>query len=128
MVVDDDENVRLLVKVILTRQGYEVEIASSGAAGLAAMKRSVPDLILLDMAMPDMGGLAFLEAKAKSDVAADIPVIVVSGRSRNADVAAAISLGASNFVAKPFHQDRLLANIAGLLPPTVDAVPSRAAG
>lgn len=126
LVVDDDENVRLLVKVLLSRRGYEVETAPGGMAGLAALSLSDPDLVLLDISMPDMDGLSFLEKRAQATQIRDIPVIVLSGRNSEADVAAAMTLGASNYVAKPFHQERLLEDIARCLPQPAGPMPSHA--
>jgi two-component system, chemotaxis family, chemotaxis protein CheY len=132
LVVDDDRNVRLLVEHLLSGQGYEVETADSGAAGLAALKAAAsngaaPDLVLLDMTLPDMDGLAFLEARTAvaGPQIADVPVIVLSGRSGNADVVAALTCGASNYVAKPFRHDQLLSHVARMLPQSSDV---RAAG
>ncbi|ESQ87734.1 RNA polymerase subunit sigma-54 [Asticcacaulis sp. AC460] len=127
LVVDDDENVRLLVKVLLSRRGYEVETAPGGMAGLAALSLSTPDLVLLDISMPDMDGLSFLEKRAQAGHERDIPVIVLSARNSEADIDAAMTLGASNYVAKPFHQDQLLGHIARFLPqPPVNPMPSHA--
>ncbi|ESQ87735.1 hypothetical protein ABAC460_18855 [Asticcacaulis sp. AC460] len=125
LVVDDDENIRLLVERLLSGQGYEVETADSGAAGLTALNRSAPDLVLLDLTLPDMDGLAFLEAR--TGAAGDVPVMVLSGRSRNADVVAAFTCGASNYIAKPFQHDQLLSHVARMLLPA-GAEPSQAVG
>ncbi|ESQ74182.1 response regulator [Asticcacaulis sp. AC402] len=117
LVVDDDEHVRLLIKVVLSRRGYDVETAPGGISGLAALSLSDPDLVLLDMSMPDMDGLTFLEKRAQAEQVRHIPVIVLSGRNSRLDVAAAMTLGASDYVVKPFQQDRLLSDIARFLPP-----------
>lgn len=130
LVVDDDDNVRRLVNLVLGRHGYEVETAANGTAGLEALTRSAPDLVLLDMTMPDMDGLAFLEVKARIEATANVPVIVLSARNRNADVVAAITQGASNYIAKPFQPELLAEHVARCLPPETDtgAAPDRAVG
>ncbi|ESQ77117.1 response regulator transcription factor [Asticcacaulis sp. AC402] len=116
LVVEDDEDIQSLIKFILVQNGYDVLCADSGLTALDAMSRWIPELILLDMAMPDMDGLAFLKRRAKFLEFRDIPVICVTARDRNKDVMAAIELGADNYITKPFDNDKLLASIARLLP------------
>lgn len=117
LVVEDDLDIQILLRVLLTRQGYEVSSADSGITALAALAESLPDLILLDMAMPDMDGLTFLQHRGRILEYRDIPVIVVSARDRNTDVMAALEMGADHYVTKPFDNVKLLASIVRLLPP-----------
>lgn len=117
LIVEDDLDIQVLLRVLLTRQGLEVSSADSGVTALAALAESLPDLILLDMAMPDMDGLTFLQRRSQILAYRDIPVIVVSARDRNTDVMAALEMGADHYVTKPFDNAKLLASILRLLPP-----------
>lgn len=116
LIVEDDDDIQLLLSTLLKRQGYAVTSADSGMTALAAMGQVLPDLVLLDMAMPDMDGLTFLSRRAKFVEFRDIPVICVTARDRNKDVMAAIELGASHYITKPFDNAKLLMSIARLLP------------
>ena len=116
LVVEDDVDIQDLLLAVLGRHGYEVATADSGLTALASFAQSIPDLILLDMAMPDMDGLTFLERRCQFKKTKDIPVIVVSARDRNTDVMAALAAGAANYVTKPFDTARLLVCIERLLP------------
>ncbi len=115
LVVEDDEDIQMLLYTVLTRDGYAVETAANGAIGLSVLAGFAPDLILLDMAMPDMDGLTFLSRRAGMTEYRDIPVIVVSARDTNKDVMAAIELGADSYVTKPFDNAVLLTNVRRLL-------------
>ena len=117
LIVEDDPDIQILLRVLLTRQNYEVSSADSGVTALDALAQALPDLILLDMAMPDMDGLTFLQRRAEIAAYRDIPVIVVSARDSNADVMAALDMGADHYVTKPFDNPKLLASIGRLLVP-----------
>ncbi|EGF89669.1 response regulator [Asticcacaulis biprosthecium C19] len=116
--MEDDDDIQSLLKHILKRDGYDVTCADSGMTALGAMAQSIPDLILLDMAMPDMDGLSFLKRRAQFPEFRVIPVICVTARDRNTDVMAAIEMGADHYVTKPFDNAKLLASIARLMPKT----------
>ena len=124
LVVEDDPDIRELLMLILTQQGYDVDTADSGLTGLASLETAIPDVILLDLAMPEMDGLAFLQRRGQIDKIRDIPVIVVSARDSNADVMAALQAGASNYITKPFDTARLLACVQRLM--TLSAAPANA--
>ena len=80
LVVEDDPSVRGLLHTLLTAEGYDVSTASDGLAGLVKAAQTLPDLILLDLMMPDLGGVRVLEELRDDPELADIPVIVVTGK------------------------------------------------
>jgi two-component system response regulator AtoC len=106
LVVDDEENLRLVLRTLLRRHGYEVETAASGEAGLALVDSFGPDVVLTDVRMPKMGGLDLLETlRAKGN---DATVIVMSAYG-NMDMAIeAMKAGAYDYVQKPFKPDEVV--------------------
>ena len=106
LVVDDEENIRLVLRTLLKKHGYDVEMADSGEAALAALDSFDPDVILTDVRMPRMGGLDLLGAlKAKQHPAT---VIVISAYG-NIDLAIeAMKAGAYDYVGKPFKPDEIV--------------------
>ena len=114
LVVEDDPSVRGLLHTLLTAEGYEVSTASDGLAGLRAALDSPPALILLDVMMPDLGGVRVLEELGSDPVLAGVPVIVVTGRvDAVADLEAL--LGAGMVFVKPFAVDELVHKVAELI-------------
>src|ERR1700690_1035459 len=106
LVVDDEENIRLVLRPLLKKRGYEVEVADGGDAALAALDSFDPDVILTDVRMPRMGGLDLLGAlKAKQHTA----TVIVMSAYGNADLAiAAMKAGAYDYVSKPFKPDEIV--------------------
>ena len=110
LVVEDDPNVRGLLQTLLEVEGYAVVTASDGLDGLGQAAASSPELVLLDLVMPDLGGIRVLERLRDDPVLAQIPVIVVTGHEDAlADVRS--SLGPDNVFLKPFAVAELLARI-----------------
>lgn len=102
LVVDDDALITLMVSESLKLQGFDVAIAEDGASALAAVRQRRPALILLDAEMPVLDGFAVLKT-LKADVALNhVPVIMLTARRNARDVKLARSLGASDYLAKPF--------------------------
>ncbi|HVV76649.1 MAG TPA: response regulator [Mycobacteriales bacterium] len=111
LVVEDDPSIRGLLESLLHAEGYAVTTASDGIAGLVKAAASKPALILLDVMMPDLGGVRVLEELAADRNTADIPVIIVTGKI-DAVPALSAKLGEANVIAKPFAVGELLARIA----------------
>lgn len=111
LVVEDDPSVRGLLQTLLVAEGYDVATASDGLAGLVKASRRKPALILLDLMMPDLGGVRVLEELGGDPLLADVPVIVVTGKL---DAVPAISqqLGEDSVFTKPFSVAELLARVA----------------
>ncbi|HNV87024.1 MAG TPA: response regulator [Candidatus Omnitrophota bacterium] len=115
LVIDDQEDLRLVVQDRLTRSGYEVETAEDGKAGLGKAKTLKPDLILLDVNMPKMDGFHVLEHLKKSGETRDIPVIMMTGRNQPEDIRKAIEGYAEKYITKPFEFDQLMAEVRSSL-------------
>jgi DNA-binding NtrC family response regulator len=113
LVVDDDEGVREYVDEVLTRAGLDVVTAGDGERGLEALDERSPDLVLLDLGMPDASGLDLLLRIKRSH--GDLPVVMLSGQGEPANVVESIRRGASDFVGKPFEPERLQDAVARAL-------------
>jgi CheY-like chemotaxis protein len=111
LVVEDDPSVRGLLQTLLTSEGYEVHVASDGIAGLVKASNSPPSLMLLDLMMPDLGGVRVLEELSNDPDLAGIPVVVVTGKLE-AVPALRDALGHDNVFAKPFGVTELLERVA----------------
>jgi DNA-binding response OmpR family regulator len=111
LVVEDDPSVRGLLQTLLTAEGYDVATASDGLAGLVKASSRRPSLILLDLMMPDLGGIRVLEELRGDPALSDVPVIVVTGKI---DAVAGLQdvLGEDSVFAKPFGVAELLARVA----------------
>ena len=110
LVVEDDPSVRGLLQTLLAAEGYEVATASDGLAGLVKATSSPPSLVLLDLMMPDLGGVRVLEEMRDDPDLADIPVIVVTGKVDAVPGMRAL-LGEENVFLKPFAVGELLARV-----------------
>jgi two-component system KDP operon response regulator KdpE len=110
LVVDDEPQIRRLFRAALTRGGYQVAEAADGRSALSLLSIEKPDLVLLDLGLPDRDGLELVER-----LAAAAAVLVVSARDAVDEKVAALDLGASDFVTKPFDPDELLARIRSVL-------------
>jgi two-component system KDP operon response regulator KdpE len=112
LVVDDDPQIRRVMKATLVGHNYEVIEARTGEEALETIQKESPNLILLDMNMPGMGGLETCRAIRSG---ADTPVIILSVRNTEKDKVAALDAGADDYVTKPFGIEELLARIRAAL-------------
>ena len=113
LVVEDDPSVRGLLQTLLASEGYDVATASDGLAGLVKASSQQPALILLDLMMPDLGGVRVLEELRADPDLAYIPVVVVTGKL-DAVPSLRTLLGNDNVFAKPFGVTELLARVAAI--------------
>jgi two-component system, OmpR family, KDP operon response regulator KdpE len=108
LVVDDDPAIRRTLAITLRARGYEVRAASGGRSALELIEESAPDVILLDLGLPDMDGLTVLRrVRGHSQV----PIIVVSARTGSLDKVEALDQGADDFITKPFSIEELVARV-----------------
>jgi CheY-like chemotaxis protein len=122
LVVEDEADVRTVIELTLARDPeLKVRTCSSGQAGLAEAASWSPDLILLDVMMPDMDGLTTLARLRENPVTAHIPVVFLTARARQAELAHFMSLGACGAIAKPFVPKELRTAIKGHLQGTAAA-------
>jgi len=116
LVVDDDQRVRTVVCWQLEADGYAVTEAADGADALAQIERDRPDLVVLDLSLPGIGGLDVLRRVRESDRAdSPLPVIVLSGRSGETDRIIGLDLGADDYLVKPFSPGELAARVRSVL-------------
>lgn len=113
LLVEDDENLVRALRVNLMHEGYEVEWANDGEDGLRLAKRGGHDLVLLDLMLPKLDGFEVLKRLRKSG--SEIPVICLTARGQESDVVAGLSLGADDYVVKPFSVAELMARIEAAL-------------
>jgi len=109
LIVDDEPPIRKLLRVGLTSQGYHITEAGNARAATEELQREPPDLILLDLGLPDMNGHDLL-AKWRAD-GIDLPVVILSSRTDEAGIVKALELGADDYVTKPFGMNELVARI-----------------
>ncbi len=110
LVVEDDPSVRGLLQTLLSAEGYDVATASDGLAGLVKVTHQPPALVLLDLMMPDLGGVRVLEKMREDPALSNIPVIVVTGKVDAVPGMRAV-LGEDNVILKPFAVAELLARV-----------------
>lgn len=111
LVVDDDETLLQSLNWVLADKGYDVEAIGKGAELIARLDSARPDAVLLDLLLPDMDGTEILERLRADERWRDVPIIVISSLSPEEGTERAFSLGASDYVAKPFRVRELLARI-----------------
>jgi excisionase family DNA binding protein len=114
LIVDDDPGLRRHVRVSLEAEGYAVREAGSAEEGLRVLEQEPPDLILLDVMMPEVDGWEMLRRVQERHGVGTIPVVMFSGRAEGAEEAA--SRGAQGFVGKPFDPEQLVESTKQLLP------------
>jgi len=112
LVVDDDADIRLLLRTLLERAGYGVHTAIDGREGLRALHSWRPDLVVLDVTMPGLDGWTTLERIRELT---DVPVLMLSARGAELDKVRGLKSGADDYVSKPFGNQELLARVEALL-------------
>ena len=132
LIVEDEPQLRGLLRLYLERAGYAVTDAGDGAAALAAFAADGADLVILDLMLPGMQGEAVLEALRQE---ADVPILITSAKRSDAERIAGLRLGADDYLAKPFNPHELTARVAAILrrsrpgaPEEGDAIISLGAG
>jgi CheY-like chemotaxis protein len=115
LVVDDDPEIVTFLATLLELEGIESTVATSAAAALEKLEHGVPNLVLLDIAMPDRDGLDLCRELKKDPRTRDVPVFVVSARPGKDVVERALAAGAEEFIRKPFENQELIARIRGRL-------------
>jgi DNA-binding response OmpR family regulator len=112
LVVDDKANVRTLVREYLTEQGFRVAVADNGQNALYAARHEKPDLILLDIMMPEMDGYEFIRVHRKES---ETPIILLTAKLEESDKVIGLELGADDYITKPFGMRELVARINTVL-------------
>jgi two-component system KDP operon response regulator KdpE len=112
LVVDDEPQIRRALRTSLEAHGYEVAAVGTGGEGVVAVAEQAPDLVLLDLGLPDMDGTEVIK---RLRAFAEVPVIVLSVRESQSDKVAALDAGADDYVTKPFGMEELLARLRATL-------------
>ena len=115
VVADDEEDILDLVTTIIERSGHEVLPVRDGAAALAAIRERRPDLVILDIAMPEVDGLEVLRRLRSDAQTSELPVLLLSARAQEDDVRLAFATGANAYVKKPFSPGELSRRVDNLL-------------
>ena len=114
LVVDDEPVNRDIIEDILLMDDYELEMATDGIQCLEKIKQRLPDLLLLDIAMPRMNGIEVCKTLRKDKETQDLPIILLSGFASDADIEEGMAAGANDYLPKPFSPNQLWAAIAKL--------------
>ena len=120
LVVDDDAFIRRPLEFILREEGFDPRIAMDGDEGLAKISEDPPDLIILDLMMPGRDGFDVCRTVKSNPKHADIPIILLSARGSEQDRDRGLSLGAADFMTKPYSRSELLGKIRELLQTSSD--------
>jgi DNA-binding response OmpR family regulator len=115
LVIDDDADIVQFVKMNLELEGYRVETGTSGAEGLEAARREPPDLILLDIMMPDIDGLEVLNRLQVNPATAHVAVVLLTARAQAEDRIRGLEMGADDYITKPFDIEELVARVGTVL-------------
>ena len=114
LVIDDEPDVLMLCRVNLEHAGHDVLVAESGEAGLELARNERPDLIVLDLMMPNMDGFEVLEELAAAGVTRDVPVLILTARTRMDDKVRGWRAGADAYLTKPFTPATLVDDVERL--------------
>ncbi len=114
-VVEDDEDINELLAYNLQKEGYQVKQFLNSMEALKELKKNPPDLILLDIMLPDIDGLEFCKTVKSDREVADIPIIMLTAKSTEIDKIVGLELGADDYVTKPFSFKELIARIRAVL-------------
>lgn len=112
LVVDDDPNLREVVRYALAREGWTVREATNGVEALASLAKSPADIVVLDVTMPEMDGL---QACRQLRITSDIPVVFLSSRAEEIDRILGLELGGDDYIAKPFSPRELVSRVKAIL-------------
>src|SRR5512136_2362087 len=112
LVVDDEPQIRRLLRATLTASGYQIDDARSGEEALEKFREYMPDLVIMDLNMPGMGGL---DACREIRIGSDVPIIILTVLNAESEKVEALDAGADDYVCKPFGMQELLARIRAAL-------------
>jgi DNA-binding response OmpR family regulator len=115
LIADDDADILLLLSLTLERDGYEVVAASDGVAAVDAARNRVPHLVVLDLMMPGLDGCEVTRRLRAEEATKDVPIMVVTAFSEDAQATRALEAGADAYMSKPFRPRDLLAKTASLV-------------
>ena len=115
LIVEDDQDIQQLVGYNLIKSGFQVEYADSGEEALEMVKSQHPDLILLDIMLPEMDGIEVCKILHSENKTAEIPIIMLTAKGEESDIVDGLELGADDYITKPFSPKILLSRIKAVL-------------
>lgn len=115
LIVDDEPNIVLSLKFLMSQQGYQVRTAGSGEAALQSLREQVPDLVLLDIMMPKPDGYEVCQEIRTTPEWKDIPVIMLTAKGRDVERQKGYAMGADDYITKPFATHELVAKVRAVL-------------
>ncbi len=111
LVIDDENDILLIIKSALHEEGYDVATANNGYDGLALAEDASPDLIILDIMMPEMDGFEVLQQLKENEKTAQIPVVILTGMSSKDKIREALNKGIDYYIVKPFEYQDLVSKV-----------------
>ncbi len=111
LLVEDEKNIIIALKLCLKNYGYEVLLAKDGITAVETALKELPDLVLLDIIIPKLNGFLVCEALKENDLTKDIPIIMLSAKAQEEDIKKARDVGAAEYLVKPFKPEELIKQI-----------------
>ena len=115
LIVDDEPNIVMSLEYIFKKENFEVFIARDGAEAIEIVENSIPDIILLDIMMPNVDGYQVLNYLKESEILRKIKVIFLSAKNKSSDIELGLQLGADKYISKPFSVKNLVKEVKELL-------------
>jgi len=116
LIIEDDADIALSIKYSMERDGsYVVDVAADGESGIAAARRTLPDLVLLDLNLPGVDGIQVCRVLRREAETADIPIVMLTARVEEQDKIEGLDFGADDYITKPFSLKELLARVRAVL-------------
>ena len=115
LIVDDEPNIVMSLEYIFKKENFEVFIARDGAEAIEIVENSIPDIILLDIMMPNVDGYQVLNYLKENEVLSKIKVIFLSAKNKATDIELGLQLGADKYISKPFAVKNLVKEVKDLL-------------
>lgn len=124
LIVEDDKDIARLIDFHLSRGGFRTHSVDSGKAALERVRVDPPDVVLLDIMLPDVDGLTICHEMREDPKTNDLPIVMVSAKGEEEDVIAGLELGADDYVVKPFSPNVLIARVRAVMRRTTEPEPS----
>jgi len=127
-IVEDEADIREILEYSLSREGFEVRSATDGASGLELIREDPPELVLLDLMLPDTDGLEICRQLKGDEATQDIAIIMVTAKGEESDIVLGLGLGADDYIPKPFSNKELIARVRSVMRRANRSVPVRETG
>lgn len=115
LIVDDEPDIIRLVKFILEKRGFEVFVASDGKVAISSAFKILPDLIVLDVLMPNFNGYEVCEKLKKDERTKNIPVVMLSAKSQESEKKQGFAAGAADYISKPFNTEDFVSRVTSII-------------